>query len=42
MVSGYDKTPPEPRYEPDFTPAGRVIIIVIVAVLAIALYRYFM
>ncbi|CAD7026503.1 hypothetical protein REJC140_02388 [Pseudorhizobium endolithicum] len=27
MVSGYDKTPPEPRYEPEFGPAAQWVII---------------
>lgn len=41
MVSGYDKTPPDPRYDPDFPPGGRVIIIAIVAILANTLIRRF-
>ena len=34
MVSGYDKTPPEDRYEPQFGPGARIIIIGFLAVLA--------
>lgn len=35
MVSGYDKTPPDPRYEPQFGLGARLIIIAVVAVLAL-------
>ncbi len=35
MVSGYDKPPPDPRYEPEFGHGVRFIIIAVVAVLAL-------
>jgi hypothetical protein len=31
MVSGWDRNPPEPRYEPDFGPGGRILITALIA-----------
>jgi len=36
MVSGYDKTPPEPRYEPEVGPGGRWFVVGLLVGLVLA------
>jgi len=31
LVSGYDKTPPDPSYEPDLGPGGKLFVLAVVA-----------
>lgn len=40
MVSGYDKTPPDDQYEPEFGSGTRLVLIAVFAIMAFASFGW--